>query len=61
MNITSQYIFIYIYIYKLANFVKGNLKASISLATTLRCKEGCYSYPWIAPLYSWSVPYNAKC
>ena len=42
----------------------GNLsdpKASFSIATTLSCRGGCYSIPWIAPLYPWSVPYNAEC
>ena len=44
---------------KLATFVKGDLKAPFSIATTLRCKERGYSFPKIAPLYSWSLPYNA--
>ena len=25
------------------------------------CSGGRYSFPWIAPLYPWSVPYNAEC
>ena len=36
---------------KLAAVVKGYSKAPFSMATTLRCKGGCYSIPWIAPLY----------
>ena len=36
---------------KLATVVKGDLKAPISMATTPRCKGGCYSFPWIVPLY----------
>ena len=48
----NVYIYIYIYIYiKLATFVAGDLKALFSIATTLRCREGRYSIPWIAPLY----------
>ena len=34
--------------------VKGNLKASFSIATAPRYMERCYSFPWIAPLYPWS-------
>ena len=29
---------------------EGNLKVSSSIATTLRCRGGCYTFPWIAPL-----------
>ena len=31
------------------------------LAITSGCMEKCYSFPWIAPLYPWSVPSNAEC
>ena len=30
---------------------KGDPKAPFSIATTLRCRGGRYSIPWIAPLY----------
>ena len=33
------------------SIVEGDLKAPFSIATTPRCREGCYSFPWIAPLY----------
>ena len=46
---------------KLATLVEGDLKAPFSIATTPRCRGGCYSFPWIAPLYPWSLPYNADC
>ena len=46
--------------YKLATVVKGDPKASFSIATTPRSRGGRYSFPWIAALYSWNVPYNAK-
>ena len=46
---------------KLATLVEGHLKAPSSSATTLRYRGGCYSIPWIAPLYPWSLPYNAEC
>ena len=41
--------------------VKGDLKAPFSIATTPRCREGHYSFPWIAQIYPWSIPYNAEC
>ena len=36
-------------------------EAPISIATTLRCRGGRYSFPTIAPLYPWNVPYIAEC
>ena len=39
----------------------GDLKAPFSIATTPKCREGRYSFPWIAPLYPWYVPYIAEC
>ena len=51
------YIYIYIYIYiKLPALIEGDPKALFSIATTPKCREGCYSFPWIAPLHLWSVP-----
>ena len=45
---------------KLVTVVEVDPKASFSIATTPRCRGGCYSYPWIAPplplictLYCW--------
>ena len=54
-------IYIYIYIYILISLiyysiVKGNPKGPFSVATTLRCWGGCYSFPWIAPLNPWYIP-----
>ena len=46
---------------KLATIVEGNPKAPFSIATTSRCRGGRYSIPRIAPLYPWTVPYNAEC
>ena len=34
----------------LATLVEGDPKALFSIATTLTCRGGCYSIPWIAPL-----------
>ena len=34
---THTHIYIYIYIYKLDYLIKGDLKASFSILTTLRC------------------------
>ena len=36
---------------KLATLVEGDL----------RCRGGCYSIPWMASLYPWSLPNNAEC
>ena len=36
---------------KLATVVAGNQKSPFSKTTTLRCRGGRYSFPWIAPLY----------
>ena len=52
---------IYLYKVKLATLVKGDSKAPFSIATTPRCRGGHYSIPWIAPLYPWSIPYDAEC
>ena len=61
-NLALDYIYIYIYAYtKLATIVEGDPKAPFSIATTPRCRGGRYSIPWIAPLYPWTVPYNAEC
>ena len=46
---------------KLATLVEGDPKAPFSLATTPRCRGGCYSIPWIASLYHWSLPYSDEC
>ena len=40
--------------------VEGDPKAPFSIATTLRCRGGCYSISWITPLYPWSLHYNAR-
>ena len=39
----------------------GDPKALFSIAITLRCRGGRYSFPWIVPIYPWSLPYNAEC
>ena len=40
---------------------EGDQKASFSIPTIPRCRGGCYSFPWIAPLYPWYIPYIAEC
>ena len=45
---------------KLATIVEGDQKALFSIAATLRCRGGCYSFPWIPPLYPWYIPYIAE-
>ena len=44
---------------KLATVVEGDQKASFSIATTQ--KGGGYSFPVIALLYPWYIPYIAEC
>ena len=44
-----------IWVSKLATVVEGDPKAPFSIATTLRCKGGRYSFPRIFPLYSWYI------
>ena len=46
---------------KLATLIEVDSKALFSIATILRYRGGCYSIPWIAPLYPWSLPYNSEC
>ena len=29
--------------------------------TTSRCRGGRYSFPWIAPIYPWYIPYITEC
>ena len=58
----SQATHSYIYIYKVSkdgDRSRGRPEGSLQIATTPRCKGGHYSFPWIALLYSWYVPYNA--
>ena len=38
--------------------VEGSSKAPFSIDTTPRYRGGRYSFPWIAPLYPWNVPYK---
>ena len=45
---------------KVGDRSRGRLEGSFSTATTPRCRGGCYSSPWIAPLYPWYVPYIAE-
>ena len=46
---------------KLATEVEGDLKAPFSLATTQRCWRRRNFFPLVAPLYRWSILYNAVC
>ena len=41
----------------MATVVEGDQKAPFSIATTPRCRGGCYSFPGITPIYPWYVPY----
>ena len=42
---------IYIYKVKLVTVVGGDPKAPFSIATTPKCRGGCYFFPWIISLY----------
>ena len=44
---------------KLVTIVKGDSKAPFSIATTPRCRGKHKTFPCIAPLYPWYIPYNA--
>ena len=45
---------------KLATVVEGDPKAPFSIATTPRCRGERYSFPRIAPVYPYYVPYEAE-
>ena len=45
----------------MVKLVEGDPKAPFSIAAIPWCKGGRYSIAWIAPLYSWSLLYNAEC
>ena len=45
----------------LVNIVEGDPKTPFSLAITPKYRGGHNSFPWIALLYPWSVPYIAEC
>ena len=44
----------------MATAVEGDPRLPFSAATTPKCGWGCYSFPWIAPIYPWYVPYKAE-
>ena len=46
---------------KLVIIIEGDQKAPFSIATTLRCRGGRYSFSWITPFYPWYVPYITEC
>ena len=46
---------------KLSPFSRGRPEGSFSIATTPRCRGERYSFPRIASLYPWYVPYIADC
>ena len=48
----------YISIVKLATLVEGDSKAPFSIATTSRCREGHYSFPWIHYISCIYFPFN---
>ena len=45
----------------LVTIVEGDLKAPVSIATTLRYRGRHYSFPWVAKLYPLYIPYSAEC
>ena len=52
---------VYMHKVKTANVVDGGPKAFFLIATTPKSGRGQYSFPWIAPLYPWSMHYNGEC
>ena len=57
-RVLNQYLFLVDLLYPNPTAIEGNPKAPLSIA---RCREGHYTIPWIAPIYSWSIPYNSEC
>ena len=58
-----HWMIIYIYIYikvKFVTLVEDDLKVPFSITTGSSCRGGRFSIPWIAPLYHWSLLYNAE-
>ena len=41
--------------------IEGDQKPPFVIAATPMSKGGRYSFPWIAPLYPWYIPYIAEC
>ena len=59
-----MHIYIYIYIYKVSkigNCCQGQPEGFLLISYYTICKGGCYSFPWITPLYPRAIPYNAEC
>ena len=44
----------------LVTVVDGDQRAAFSIATTPKRRGGRNSFSWIAPLFSWYIPYNAE-
>ena len=44
---------------KLATVEKEDSKAPFTITTTPKCRGRRNSFPWVDPLYPWSVPNNA--
>ena len=45
---------------KLATIVEGEPKAPLSIATILNVWGRRYFFPWIAPLYPWTIPCSVE-
>ena len=50
-----------LFVSKVGDRTQGRPEGSLSIATTQRCRGGCYSFLLIAPPYPWYVPYIAEC
>ena len=61
VDLSTNIVITHSHISKLATVVEGDQKAPFTIATTSRCRGGCYSFPWIVPLYPWYIPYIAEC
>ena len=46
---------------KLTTVVEGYQEAPFSIAVIPRCRGWLYSFPWIALLYPWYIPYIIEC
>ena len=50
-----------IWVSKVGDWGRRRPEGSIFYSYYIKVYVGLYSFPWIAPLYPWYLPYNAEC
>ena len=48
------------YFHKISKVGNRSQRWPFSITITPKCREGCYFFPRIAPLYPWYISYNAE-